>query len=134
MLNLGTEKKRRHMELQILDLTRQIDGLSKDRLEKTAHAENQQMRRNMSVYFDDPPGAESASARGRQEDIITAVKKLGVASCFDIAVETLISNRSVQAAIGDLVRKERLGRYPVAAGQIKKYRLPTVMKNASKNK
>ena len=120
---------------EILSLTSQIGALKRTRsglveklyaeqLRKVSEDENNRMRRNMSVYYDDPEGHISESARGRQDDIVYAVKKLGIASCHDISLETGISNRSIQAAIGDLVRKERLVRLPSGPGHIKKYRLP----------
>ena len=87
-------------------------------------SENEKMRRNLSVYFDEPEGKISDHARGRQDEMVYAVKKLGIASCTDIAMETGISNRSVQSAMGDLVRKGRLVRLDSGPGQVKKYRLP----------
>lgn len=87
-------------------------------------SENEKMRRNLSVYFDEPEGKISDHARGRQDEMVYAVKKLGIASCTDIAMETGISNRSVQSAMGDLVRKGRLVRLDSGPGHVKKYRLP----------
>lgn len=95
--------------------------------------ENDRMRRNMSVYFDEPEGVMSEHARGKQDEMVYAVKKLGIASCLDISLETGINARSVQAAIGDLVRKGRLVRLPSGPGHIKKYRLPK-MKGSNANK
>jgi len=101
-----------------------IEKLYAEQLREVSEDENRRMRRNMSVYYDDPENHISENARGRQDDIVYAVKKLGIASCHDISLETGISNRSIQAAVGDLVRKERLVRLPVGPGHIKKYRLP----------
>lgn len=120
---------------EIICLTSQIEALKRTRsklieqlyaeqLREVSEDENNRMRRNMSVYYDDPENHISENARGRQDDIVYAVKKLGIASCHDISLETNISNRSIQAAIGDLVRKERLVRLPSGPGHIKKYRLP----------
>ena len=120
---------------QIQDIDSQITALKRHRsrlieelyakqLRKIVDEENSRMRRNMSVYYDDPEGFKSEHARGRQDEMVYAVKKLGIASCHDISLETGISNRSVQAAIGDLVRKGRLVRLPSGPGHIKKYRLP----------
>ena len=120
---------------EITSLTNQIEALKRARsklieqlyaeqLRSLVDVENSRMRRNMSVYYDDPEGHVSESARGKQDNIVDAVKKLGVCSCHDISLETKISNRSVQAAIGDLVRKKRLVRLPTGPGHIKKYRLP----------
>ena len=120
---------------EIICLTSQIEALKRTRsqlieklyaeqLREVSEDENNRMRRNMSGYYDDPEGHISENARGRQDDIVYAVKKLGIASCNDISLETGISNRSIQAAVGDLVRKERLVRLPFGPGHIKKYRLP----------
>ena len=130
---------------QIKDLDSQIAALKRHRsrlieelyakqLRKIVDEENNKMRRRMSVYYDEPPGYMSEHARGKQDEMVFAVKKLGIASCHDISLETGISNRSVQAAIGDLVRKGRLVRLPSKPGHIKKYRLPKMKgSNANKN-
>lgn len=129
---------------EIICLTSQIEALKRTRsqlieklyaeqLREVSEDENRRMRRNMSVYYDDPEGHISENARGRQDDIVYAVKKLGIASCHDISLETGISNRSIQAAVGDLVRKERLVRLPVGPGHIKKYRLPKLSEVVKKN-
>lgn len=104
--------------------SRIIEELYAQQLRKIVDEENTRMQRKMSVYYDEPEGLVSEHARGKQDQMVHAVKELGIATCLDIALKTGIAARSVQAAIGDLVRKGRLVRLPSGPGHIKKYRLP----------
>ena len=103
-------------------------------LEAVAPMENACMRKKMSGYINaSEDGDEISSARGRQTEIIEAVKILKIASCDEIALITRINHRSVQAAIGDLCRKKRLVRISGPRYQIRKYRLPYVKKHKTNN-
>lgn len=129
----------KNLTKEIATITKKIDTLKQLRREKIeilygqklqqlVEVENQRMRRNMSVFYDDPEDHVSQSARGKQDEIVFAIKKLGVATCHEISLRTGISNRSVQAAIGDLVRKKRVVRMPVKSGEQKSYCLPKIKK------
>ena len=104
------------------------EELYKRCLEAVAPAENERMRRNMSAYHTTSDAVRERSARGKQDEIVDAVKQLKICSVADIAEATGINNRSVQSAIGDLVRKKRLIRMPGGRHQVRKYRLPNVKK------
>lgn len=103
-------------------------------LEAVAPMENARMRKKSSAYVNTTEDDDEIdSARGRQNQIIDAVKQLKIATCYDISLLTKINHRSVQSAIGDLCRKNQLVRIDGPRYEIRKYRLPSVKKYKTNN-